>query len=274
MKYIMMFTTLFLMTSFEVYGASYITIKSRCNENNLGPEEAHGRNAWAAKCFPQDASEITKRDTSSPVEYALVSDEAETNWSAPLNPAESCSGWAGIKAFCLASCYTPNQEVLFDDGYLRIDQALESLKTNVVTLSKFAKLDELSYDILPVESYTKSWRASSEMVRRLSTESGGSLEVTLNHPVLISDGVMVQAKDLKVGDQLVKQDGTFDSIVKMDDHFFFGFVYNLAPDSLHPLENVVVAQGYLNGSANYQYHELFKDLMYRKMLRTKINLAK
>ncbi|MBI2603056.1 MAG: hypothetical protein HYW48_08365 [Deltaproteobacteria bacterium] len=250
------------------WGASYITIRSRCTENNLDPGPAHGRNAWAKKCFSSAIEQITFHDQQTPVEYALVSDKNESKWNAPTDAKDACGEFETIHAFCVASCYTPSQRIRFDGVDIPVKTALLTRERNVTTLSKSASLENLTYDILPVESYTQSWRDGYERILVLEMRSGGNLEVTLGHPILLSSGIMVKAKDLSVGDRLIRSTGEFDPIDKIRELGYFGKVYNLAPDSLDPVENILVAEGYLAGSANYQYHQLFQSMWYRQMLRS------
>ena len=67
------------------------------------------------------------------------------------------------------------------------------------------------------------------------------------------EGFMLEASKFKIGDSLVKLDGSLDPIVSIDaDAQFFGKVYNISPVSNNDHENIVVAQGFLNGSQKYQ----------------------
>jgi len=262
----------YVTTTEAALATPFITIRSRCDENNLDNDQGRGRNLWAMNCFPGEVEEISAHSSQIPLEYALVSDESEANWNAPTTPTLPCSPFTKLHAFCVASCYTPEQRVLFEEGYVPIGQATERLVSSVVTLRSDSGLGELLYQSLAVESYTRSWRDASEVVRTFEMESGGRLRVTLNHPLVTSEGMVKPAFDVEEGEALIKDDGSFDPIVSTHDELFFGRVYNVAPVSNDPVENIIVAESYLNGSANYQYNQAFVDLHYRKMLRQTIDL--
>ncbi len=82
--------------------------------------------------------------------------------------------------------------------------------------------------------------------------SGGTLKMTPNHPLIAADGSMKLAKDFKVGQSLVRLGGHPDEIVSMHDSIHFGKVYNVFVKSNDLHHNVVVTNGYLNGTAFYQ----------------------
>ncbi|MDI1449863.1 hypothetical protein [Polyangium sp. 6x1] len=274
---------------------SYTVILQRCGEDSLDPEQGHRRNEWARQCFPDKKSLIDVFEGMN--QYALVHNAATDSWKGPLAPSlslahlgflgigsvsrhalasatqmPSCDGWE-IKAFCVVSCYTPEQRILFEEGYVPIVDATERLLSNVVTLRRDSTLEGLLFQTLPVESYSRSWRDASEVVRTFDMESGGRLRVTLNHPMVTAEGVVKPALEVKAGESLVKKDGAFDPIARTHDDLFFGKVYNITPASNDPVENIVVAEGYLNGSARYQFDQAFVDLYYRKMLRETMDLG-
>lgn len=276
MKYI---TILFIFGWINtIYGGQdFVGIMERCNRDNLNIPQAHGRNAWTIKCFDGTRGRSDERLLISAMDkrdrpmYPAISNHNEKKWGAPLERKAQCDGpnkdFTNITGFCTASCYPPDQQILFTDGYSAILDAFNERKTNLVTLAKHSTMDNLQFDTHKVYAYSKSRRDAPEMIRELKMKSGGSLKVTLNHPMLVSDGTMKLASDLQIGYFLIKETGEHDEIISIEDVEFVGKVYNVAPDSLDPLENIVVAEGYLTGSANYQYHELFQDLMYRQLLR-------
>jgi hypothetical protein len=264
---------------------SAVFILQRCSENDLDKEHGKRRNAWAKHCFPDKREAIDKFEKDG--FYALVHNKKTDSWNGPLAgrttnffgipsfhhllTMPSCQDWELI-AYCVFSCYTPEQRVLFEEGYVPIVEATERLVSSVVTLRSDSRLEELSYQSLPVESYSRSFRDASEVVRTFELASGGRLRVTLNHPMVTAEGMVKPANEVDVGESLVKQDGSFDPIVRTRDELFFGKVYNVAPASSDPIENIVVAEGYLNGSSKYQYQQAFVDVYYRKMLRETIDL--
>jgi hypothetical protein len=93
--------------------------------------------------------------------------------------------------------------------------------------------------------------------------------VTANHPLVDGAGVMREASTFKVGEPLVRVNGTRDPIVDIGKEDFFGKVYNVAPVSPAPEDNLVVSEGLINGSHNYQ--TVLRAQLNRQILRTQLS---
>jgi hypothetical protein len=161
-----------------------------------------------------------------------------------------------VNGYCEASCYTPEQKVLFSDGYSTILDALNARREDVMTLAPDASLDNVKLQKGRTYSYTAEFRDSSHPIVEIRTASGGLLRVTVEHPVVNGSGRLVAAQSLKVGDELVKADGSRDSIVGIEKTKHDGKVYNLRPDTDSLVSNVLVAEGYLVGSSHFQNDEV------------------
>jgi hypothetical protein len=157
-----------------------------------------------------------------------------------------------VAAYCESSCYTPDQSLRFSTGDVNIVQAMKAKRDDLVTLSADATLDDLSLQTSKVYSYTTEIRDAENVIYKLTTASGGSLSVTNEHPIITSEGRLVQAQKLAMGDELLKADGTPDAIVAIEKTVHFGKVYNIKPAPTAPVANILVAQGYLVGSARFQ----------------------
>jgi hypothetical protein len=157
-----------------------------------------------------------------------------------------------VNGYCESSCYTPEQQVLFSDGYHSIVDAVGARREDLITLTPSSTLDEVKLQQNKTYSYTAEFRDSEHPIVEVRTQSGGLLRVTVEHPVLQGEGRMVQAQRLKVGDELVKTDGSLDAIVSVTKAKHFGKVYNLKPVTQDLVSNILVAQGFLVGSSTYQ----------------------
>jgi hypothetical protein len=71
-----------------------------------------------------------------------------------------------------------------------------------------------------------------------------------------------------VGESLVRENGEADPVVSVASSTELTKVYNLRPTTTDLTSNILVAQGYLNGSARYQ-NEYLKYLN-RVLIRSKI----
>ncbi|RKH17026.1 cell surface protein [Corallococcus sp. CA047B] len=161
-----------------------------------------------------------------------------------------------VIAYCESSCYAPDQKVLFSDGETNLLQAMQQGREDVITLGANATLDDLQLTQGKVYSYTSETRDSEHLLYHLRTASGGELKVTNEHPVVTREGRLVQAQTLKVGDELLRHDGTPDAIVSVEKSTHFGKVYNLKPESREQVSNILVAQGFLVGSARFQNDDI------------------
>ena len=163
--------------------------------------------------------------------------------------------WTGdffVIAYCESSCYAPDQKLQFSTGEVNIVDAMKAKRDDVVTLSASATLDTLSTQTSKVFSYTTEIRDSEHVIFKLGTASGGTLSVTNEHPMVTSEGRLVKAESLKKGDELLKADGTPDAVVQIEKTSHYGKVYNLKPESREHVSNILIAQGYLVGSARFQ----------------------
>jgi hypothetical protein len=157
-----------------------------------------------------------------------------------------------VVAYCESGCYAPDQRLRFSDGDVNIVDAMKARRDDLVTLSPDATLDQLTTQTSRVASYTAEIRDAENVIYKLTTASGGSLSVTNEHPILTSGGRLVQAQTLVKGDALLRADGTPDPITRIEKTTQFGKVYNVKPVSPEPVANILIAQGFLVGSARFQ----------------------
>ena len=180
-------------------------------------------------------------------------------WIAPINRNAPCNvgfnatyGNARVVAECVIGCYTPEQKLRFSTGEVTIREAMQSHRTDVVTLSPDATMDRLSFQTGQVVAYTADVVDAEQPILNIRTRLGGHLRVTTNHPILDGTGVMKQADAFQEGDELVREDGSLDPIASIEKELYFGKTYNLKPSTYDTTTNIVVAQGFLNGSGRYQ----------------------
>ncbi|HSS03477.1 MAG TPA: Hint domain-containing protein [Kofleriaceae bacterium] len=161
-----------------------------------------------------------------------------------------------VNGFCTASCYTPEEQISFAGGEQSILDAMTAQRTGVTTLTPDSTLDKIRLTTDDVASYTREIHDSTHVIFEVRTASGGLLRVTDKHPVIVGDGRIVEAQSLKVGDKLIKPDGSRDPIASVAKTTHFGKVYNLKPKSTNHVANILVAQGYLVGSSRYQNEDV------------------
>lgn len=173
-----------------------------------------------------------------------------------------------IAGLCEAGCYTPEQEVDFGGELSPVARAFAAGERKVTTLAPRATFDALHFIVNDVARWTVDIAPANQEIITLHMESGGELRVTTEHPLLTSEGVMKRAKDLVIGESLVQKNGSPDPIVSTEKQMVFTKVYNLRPATTDLTSNILVAQGYLNGSARYQSEYL--KYLNRVLIRNKI----
>ncbi len=110
--------------------------------------------------------------------------------------------------------------------------------------------DSVNLSEQPIQEFVQSRHDGD--VYQLTLDRGQTIEVTGNHPMVNSEGMMVPAQALAVGDALMTTEGDLTSIVSISKRTFSGTVWNLRPTSTKKEENVLVVNGVLTGSIRFQ----------------------
>lgn len=167
---------------------------------------------------------------------------------------------------CEPGCYTPNQNILFSDGPVAIGEAQRLGRDDLMTLSPGASFDKIELINNKVLHYTLDQRPAKQQILTFRMASGGHLSVTTEHPIVTPEGNLKRAREFLPGEHLIKQDGTLDEIVNVEEDFWTGRTINLKPTTTDLTSNILVAQGYLNGSGRFQseYVEELNRLILRQ----------
>lgn len=261
-------------------------IKDRCEEDSLSGPEAWERLQWLKNCHKgllvatynsingDDGTSDDQKiatiegewffvggDRNKPkarpnyLTFGTATYENPLQWYAPRSASAVCQEFpAGYQVLgeCTSSCYEPDQKLLFSDGEKPIGEALASLQDQVMTLTDDSTLDFVNLQSRKVKHYTRSATPTKHQILTISSQSGGELKVTKNHPLLTSEGLMIEAGNLKVGDRLVQIDGQSDAIVAISEREYFGRVFNIQPEADSQPGQIVIAQGFLSGSSWFQ----------------------
>lgn len=270
-------------------------IAHRCNNDSLSNSEAHKRYLWMKKCAPSNDmirefleqfddvnSGMGKIDGSTGrTLYPTFMNSAykpEKLWKAPIAESASCNIPEGVyvAAVCVSSCSLPDEKILAQlsgaqkMGPVEFVKALTKNYNRVATLTVNSSLNSKQLKNSSVEQWVSELVDTTQPVLVFRMASGNSLSITPNHPVLRPDGSMDVAEHFKAGDHLVKLGGEVDPIVSIDPIEYYGKVYNVFVKSAVPQENIVVTNGYLNGSAFFQNEgaiHLNKDLVRKKLTK-------
>lgn len=181
-------------------------------------------------------------------------------WIAPKVESASCEvpSTVYIAAVCLSSCATPEQQIMAKEkangsmGYVPFVEAWEKKFAFVATLGSQSSMSSKKVQKTRVDQWITELVDSEHVILEFRMASGGSLRLTPNHPLLTADAFMRLASELKVGDQLVRLGGISDQIISITETNYYGKVYNVAVKSAALHKNIVITNGYLNGTAMYQ----------------------
>jgi len=249
-----------------------------------GGSTANARRFWLSSFSTNVETYATDFDTDLYPVYALTNGDIwvgpgpnNATWHATTATGIATLGFTGllelpagvaVAALCEAGCYSPEQEIRMGDKLVPVAEAQASDQRTLTTLTPNATLDSLKFMPNQVGRWTVDIAPANQTIITLRMKSGGSLRVTNEHPLVTSAGVMKQAQDLAIGESLVRDNGKRDPIVSIAKADELIKVYNLRPTTTDLTSNVLVAQGYLAGSAAYQ-NEYIKYLN-RVLLRNKI----
>jgi PKD repeat protein len=267
-------------------------VPHRCSQDSLSNKEAKARLQWMMKCrdkvpvidefLTQFASYLKGNGANMSLVYnerniyATFMDTAsrpEKPWLAPKKSSGACEvpATAYIAAVCVASCATPEQMVLAQEKgngrlqYVPFVQAWQQKFKYVATMASQSSMSSKRVQMTPVENWVTELVDSEHDIIELTMQSGGQLRLTPNHPLLTDQGSMRYASDFKIGDNVIRHGGLRDRIVSIKQTKYFGKVYNVFVNSAELHKNVIVTNGYLNGTAFFQNEGT--DQMNRRILR-------
>lgn len=283
-------------------------VLERCNKDPLDNIQAEGRVHWYAKCHPDLLRADMEAIEGAPppdflssyydfmgfklnaegkwvrkaerVFYPLFERAELDAWHAPTQITEGTSPEQDVfcriqipegykfSLSCRSSCYTPSMRLEFPEGALAIKAAFDARTPKTIVLAEDSTLEEIKTASIDVFGYVVSRVEQEHDILTFETASGGRLEVTTNHPLLDAAGYVREAGTFGVGDALIRADSSPDEIVNITPWKYYGKVYNIAPDSVTKLGNVVIAEGFLSGSELFQNE--WKTMLDSQLLRANI----
>jgi len=217
----------------ELVGSSRNTI--RCAHIPIGPEKCASIQAKALKdkC-------ITKEE----YDYAVAS-----------NYLPSCAEGMLI-GVCTCGCFAPETRIGVinpndKSEWIRID--ILAQQPNNYQLWTLGKASSLSHPKLKARELQRVTHGpESKALFYISVASGSRLGLTEEHAVLLSDGTMVDASELSVGQHLVNLRGQKDEIVDIERVKTAGDVFNVLSSGKSDLSHLILAEGLIVGDLAWQ----------------------
>ncbi|KYG68040.1 cell surface protein [Bdellovibrio bacteriovorus] len=262
----------------ESYCRDYVA--RRCSQDSLSNSQAQGRYEWMVKCQDQlpiikeflaqfDDVKVKSGKTSVALNssgqhlYPTFMDRAynpEKPWIAPTSKNAACTmpSTVYVATVCVSSCATPEQLILAQEAgntdmkYVPFIEALTKNYAFVASLQSAQSMGSKAIQKTKVDQWVTELLDTEHDILLMRMKSGRSIKVTPNHPLVASNGFMQSAKDFKVGEDLVQLGGVLDEIVSITPMKYTGKVYNIFVQSTAIHHNILVLNGYLNGSAYFQ----------------------
>jgi len=246
--------------------AGAVDLQERCAEDQIqSAAMANGRNQWALACHL-----ITKIDydcaTNNGYYWTFNSTTGGPN-RAPLRPGQACDGFRKF-TMCPAGCFEASTRVSFASRYMTPAEAFEAGQGTVTTLSGDATLDHLAFVEESIATFVRG-PETGDLVQ-ITCNTGASLRVTHNHPMIDATGTLLPASQVKVGMALATVKGAA-KVVAVQRVPYDGLVWNVKPVKAEPKANVNVAEGFLTGSIRYQ-NEWASDAA-RLLLRQSLDVS-
>ncbi|MEI8348040.1 MAG: Hint domain-containing protein [Pseudomonadota bacterium] len=287
-----------------LYTPPYATIAQRCEGDSLDVPSADSRMEWSKNFFANKENfrdkdlfyfddfkraglfntimEFQKRPETRTGYYptfCLVQRGGICNYSqggvAPISPTAS---WDmphqyQLGNFCKGGCFNRGQKILTPSGYRFIEKMNTVNTPLVMSLTSNATLTKPEFKSTHVSTYLFSAQPAKQEMYKIKTLMAGEIEVTGNHPMILSDGTVKRADLLVPGlDNLVLKDGNFDLVKEISKSKFKGIVYNIelnAAEAKTPGEEIIVAQDFLVGSQKLQ--DDYLAVANRKIMRINLN---
>jgi hypothetical protein len=189
----------------------------------------------------------------------------EYNYSKAHSIAPLCSQISPTTyiGFCYCGCLERSTGIFVQDpksgrnATERIDQITVG-SVAVHALTDDATLSRVRYEPRGVEARTAGSEDKPLVV--LHTADGALLAATELHAILLSTGAMIAAKDLEVGQSMVRQDGSFSTIASITRESTKDDVFNVLTNAgLNHKGHMIVANGLIVGDLMWQ-NTLAKDL--------------
>lgn len=164
-----------------------------------------------------------------------------------------------LVAWCACGCFHPDTKILatikdndFATYYSAKEVAFNKTKFNLLNLTAQATFTKMALETSSIR-HTTSGNEENPLVV-LTTASGATLKLTEHHAVLLADGKMIEAKELRVGNLIVSRKHGPTEIVKLERESTPLAVVNFVTEAPDLKQHIVVAEDVFVGDLYWQSH--------------------
>ncbi len=178
-----------------------------------------------------------------------------------LLPKGSSPAWNYTNVLCHGGCLTADELIMTTIGYMKIGELHEKSLMDpgnmprILSLDGSSSLNELKYRPLSITTMASDDKPVEQDMVKVILETGNTLDMSANHPLLTNAGKVVYAKSVKAGDQLMSVNSMPVRIVNIHKSRRVTKVFNIATTSKLPHNHFYVAQGLLSGDLWLQDNE-------------------
>lgn len=170
-----------------------------------------------------------------------------------------------IGAVCRCGCFAEDTKILVVNANTLQEVPVQTLtsRSSAITLTPQASLDALSFRQNRIQSVVSGNEGKPLYAMQLS--NGRTLRLTAHHGVLLNNGKMVTASDVKVGDAFVAYDSDEPAVITaVTRETNTKPVYNFETSGNNATDHIIVAEGVLVGDLvwqNQRANELYQIIL-------------
>lgn len=147
---------------------------------------------------------------------------------------------------CYRDCLGSAMPVTSGSSELRMSSGGEN-----ITVSTLASAPGIETVAMLETSARKVVTSYDKPLWVISLDNGVALEVTENHPMVLADGRVIQARELSQTDALLRVDGDINTITKIEQRPYSANVWGVRTNSSKKLDNVVATKEVLTGTSYF-----------------------
>ncbi|WGL60483.1 hypothetical protein QEJ31_02560 [Pigmentibacter sp. JX0631] len=211
--------------------------KARCMSSELNPDQCKEEReyAYAVGCINK-------------TEYLSLE---------KFNSFPNCNRINKLTSWCSCGCFESGSRIFSVDkktnkaDYYSINNVISNFSNyKVVTLKTSSTLSKIETQEVDIRGISIGEEKNHLIV--FTAENNQNLSVTQDHAILLSTGKIVQAKDVKLTDKLVKSNGQAIKIVSIKKKYATAEVLNILNDSSNKKQNILFVEGFIVGDLSWQ----------------------
>lgn len=211
--------------------------KARCMSSELNPQQCKEERdyAYAVGCINR-------------VEYYSLE---------RFNSFPNCNRINKLTSWCSCGCFESGSRVFAvnkssgEANYFRINDIVNNFDNfRIVTLKKNSTLKKIETQEINIRGISVGEEKNQLIV--FISENNQRLAVTEDHAILLASGKIVQAKDVKITDSLLKSDGQPIRILDIQKKYADSEVLNILNDTNNKKQNILFVEGFIVGDLSWQ----------------------